>query len=166
VLVVSGVQLQSYGGKYHAMPTPAEIAREKLLLAEACDLSNVRARFCKLYDVTADEALACERELTRYFILGVAFPDSDHGMYGRFVDEFWHTFLVFTMDYVDFCRDVFGRYVHHVPISDEDRGSSDVAAPWGRAPESTFADFAMDYEQAFEEPLPEIWRRPAPAPRA
>lgn len=147
-----------------AMPTPSEIASEKLHLAAACDLSQVRARFCKLYDVSPDTALAAERELIRYFVLSEAFPKSDHGMYGPVIDEYWHVFLVFTLLYVNFCRDVIGAYIHHVPnpeIPAEAKGAT--SAPSG--PESTFEDFQTDYTAAFGESLPEIWRQPAPLPR-
>lgn len=31
------------------------------------------------------------------------------------VDEAWHTFILFTSEYVKFCQDVFGKYIHHSP---------------------------------------------------
>lgn len=148
------------------MTPTKDFAQEKLLLAKGCDLSQVRARFSKHFEVSAEEALACEGELTRYFILTEAFPDADHGMYGGFVDEFWHTFLVFTLDYVDYCRDVFGTYMHHVPNTEEGKPMGQTEASASGPPSSTYADFARDYEQTFDEPVPEIWQRPAPKPRA
>jgi hypothetical protein len=33
----------------------------------------------------------------------------------RKVDIAWHEFILFTRDYRDFCREHFGRFVHHVP---------------------------------------------------
>ena len=33
----------------------------------------------------------------------------------RIVDEFWHTFLLFTKDYVRFCERYFGRIIYHRP---------------------------------------------------
>ncbi len=35
------------------------------------------------------------------------------------LDEMWHTFILFTRDYTDFCQNHFGAYLHHHPISDE-----------------------------------------------
>ncbi|MGE0549809.1 MAG: hypothetical protein AB7O24_28385 [Kofleriaceae bacterium] len=34
------------------------------------------------------------------------------------IDEMWHTFLLFTKDYQDFCDRYFGHFVHHVPNTD------------------------------------------------
>src|SRR5947209_20258247 len=41
------------------------------------------------------------------------------------IDWMWHTFLLFTRDYADFCERYFGVFLHHVPAEDED----DDAAP-------------------------------------
>lgn len=31
------------------------------------------------------------------------------------IDEMWHTFLLFTKDYTNFCKDYFGCFIHHIP---------------------------------------------------
>ncbi len=31
------------------------------------------------------------------------------------IDDMWHTFLLFTQDYMQFCFDYFGSYIHHAP---------------------------------------------------
>jgi hypothetical protein len=31
------------------------------------------------------------------------------------VDEMWHTFVLFTREYTEFCQRHFGRYLHHAP---------------------------------------------------
>jgi hypothetical protein len=34
------------------------------------------------------------------------------------IDDMWHTFLLFTQDYQEFCRDYLaGNFFHHVPLS-------------------------------------------------
>jgi len=33
----------------------------------------------------------------------------------RDIDNMWHTFLLYTQDYTDFCRRFFGDYLHHQP---------------------------------------------------
>jgi hypothetical protein len=39
------------------------------------------------------------------------------------LDEMWHTFILFTKPYADFCMNFFGRFIHHFPttMSDEKR---------------------------------------------
>ncbi|MBX3708748.1 MAG: hypothetical protein KIT56_05720 [Gammaproteobacteria bacterium] len=36
------------------------------------------------------------------------------------LDHMWHTFLLFTKDYQDFCMRYFGEFFHHCPLSDTD----------------------------------------------
>ena len=31
------------------------------------------------------------------------------------IDKMWHTFILFTKDYQDFCQDNFGFFIHHYP---------------------------------------------------
>lgn len=36
------------------------------------------------------------------------------------IDWMWHTFLLFTRDYADFCEHYFGFFVHHIPNEEEE----------------------------------------------
>jgi hypothetical protein len=31
------------------------------------------------------------------------------------IDQMWHVFLLYTKDYMDFCNEYFGEYIHHLP---------------------------------------------------
>lgn len=31
------------------------------------------------------------------------------------IDEMWHMFILATRDYAEFCEDMFGRFIHHIP---------------------------------------------------
>ena len=37
------------------------------------------------------------------------------------VDDMWHTFLLFTRDYAEFCFNHFGFYLHHVPTTEREK---------------------------------------------
>ncbi len=39
------------------------------------------------------------------------------------IDSVWHTFLLFTRDYDDFCRSYVGRFVHHEPFETPNPGA-------------------------------------------
>lgn len=43
------------------------------------------------------------------------------------VDIGWHTFLLYTREYAEFCKRVAGRFIHHVPDDDpcDDRSAAD-----------------------------------------
>lgn len=36
------------------------------------------------------------------------------------IDDMWHTFLLFTKDYMLFCEQFFGDYIHHIPTTEAD----------------------------------------------
>lgn len=36
------------------------------------------------------------------------------------IDDMWHTFILFTQDYTDFCQRYFGRYLHHQPTTEDE----------------------------------------------
>lgn len=55
-----------------------------------------------------------EREYRRFLYLAVMNPDKSLGMAGP-VDLLWHDHIVDTVNYLDFCRQVAGRFLHHVP---------------------------------------------------
>ncbi len=33
------------------------------------------------------------------------------------IDAAWHEFILYTKDYAEFCKEIFGKFVHHVPNS-------------------------------------------------
>lgn len=35
----------------------------------------------------------------------------------RMLDEMWHTFVLFTREYTDYCERLYGMYVHHAPTT-------------------------------------------------
>ncbi|MGW1029879.1 glycine-rich domain-containing protein [Streptomyces sp. NPDC002577] len=39
----------------------------------------------------------------------------------KLVDIGWHTFILHTVDYADFCQNVVGQFVHHVPTSEDEQ---------------------------------------------
>lgn len=42
------------------------------------------------------------------------------------IDDGWHTFLLFTRDYADFCKEHFGRFMHHQPHVENEHGPNVV----------------------------------------
>lgn len=56
------------------------------------------------------------------------------------VDIGWHTFILYTRDYAEFCDRIAGRFIHHIPTDD----SQEPAGPVG-AWETTAAIVAAGY---------------------
>lgn len=44
------------------------------------------------------------------------------------VDIGWHTFILYTQEYADFCQKIAGRFIHHVPDDEQELGSVGVTA--------------------------------------
>lgn len=40
------------------------------------------------------------------------------------IDDMWHTFLLFTIDYAEFCKKYFDHFIHHVPTTEETKKPS------------------------------------------
>lgn len=81
-------------------------------------------RYAKDHQASLEEAEEVFRETLKWLYLCA------HGMANGFacamteeigkLDEMWHTFLLFTRDYADFCERYFGIFLHHVPLDDDE----------------------------------------------
>lgn len=100
---------------------------------------------------TAEEGEALFLEVKRYLVLNQVDRTKIWKMYSRRVDEAWHEFVLFTGEYVAFCKRFFGRYVHHSPSNAPDSGAG------ARAPEATFAEFADRYREVFDAEVSPLW---------
>lgn len=77
------------------------------------------------------------------------------------VDEMWHTFILFTQPYTEFCQAQFGRFIHHAPATHADREQSareraDDAAAFDQA---RLADFRVQARYVGERLGPAIVRK-------
>jgi len=101
---------------------------------------------------SSEEGNALYLEVKRYLVLNQIDRTKIWKMYSHRVDEAWHEFVLFTAEYVAFCKQFFGHYVHHSPSNAPDSGGAAV-----RGPEATFAEFAARYREVFGVDLPFIW---------
>jgi hypothetical protein len=90
----------------------------------------------------ADEAITEFRKFLTLIYLGYR----GLGMTSKQVDEVWHTAILFTEDYMAFCQDVFGFYLHHRPNTE--------LTP---VPSSAGPKFREAYLAVFGGPIPDIW---------
>ena len=64
---------------------------------------------------SADEAEQLFREVKRYLVLTASDPTVAWGMYSLRIDQVWHQFILFTRQYIEYCRANFGKYIQHAP---------------------------------------------------
>jgi hypothetical protein len=102
--------------------------------------------FTRKFDVSTEEAEKIFVEVLRWlwYIASTkptkANPEA-HGMDEHIfiIDEMWHTFILVTRDYAEFCEQMFGRFIHHDP------GSAGAEA-YG-------ADYSIDLDADSEEQI-------------
>jgi hypothetical protein len=91
------------------------------------------------------------REAKRYIVLAQSDRRTAWQMHSLRVDEAWHQFVLFTVQYADFCTRHFGRFVHHAPSNSPSSGASSTV------PRATFAEFRTRYRDLFGGDLPAVW---------
>lgn len=63
------------------------------------------------------------------------------------IDEIWHNFILFTGDYTDYCKSKVGFFLHHQPLTQAQRASSDgsMARNTIEAAERTFGQLSKHW---------------------
>lgn len=100
---------------------------ERKARALSYENAEVIARFRAEYDVSLEEARALFDDTKKWlWLCGTRPPSMRMSVFGpmKLIDEMWHTFILFTRDYTDYCMTHFGRYLHHAPTAP---GSEDLA---------------------------------------
>lgn len=91
-----------------------------LSLIDTHDFSQVKQRVSKELGITdkkfLDEGI---HNLKRYYAVAFLDPLNEHAV-SKSVDPFWHTHILFTKEYTQFCVDVVNAYMHHEPLDDSD----------------------------------------------
>jgi hypothetical protein len=113
-------------------------------------MDDVLKKYCEEQSLPMKVAREHEREIKRFLALIAINPKTTYGMKGP-IDELWHTFVLFTKKYTDFCYGVSGRYLHHFP-----------SVPGEKPTDSKhYRRLLHDYKLVFgEEPPPHFWPRP------
>jgi hypothetical protein len=125
-----------------ALPAAQVRALRKL---QEYDLSPIRARMIDadvLPAAVVDDAIL---EFRRYLAVRLV-ARRPVSMLSRPVDSVWHTCLLFTRLYADFCESVFEEFVHHDPSTET---LEELKAGW--------TDFEAQYEALFGPPGP-LWQ--------
>ncbi|CAO5175062.1 conserved hypothetical protein [Frankia sp. AiPs1] len=106
--------------------------------------------FDRLTDRIAPEA-ADDRDLavrimdqTLAFLAASAADPDTRLVPSRLVDIGWHTFLLYTRDYTDFCHQIAGRYIHHVPTDPTGKALDATAARTRTLAAITAAGYIVD----------------------
>lgn len=93
-------------------------------LAEVLAYENedVVDRFATDFSVSHEDAAEIFNEMKRWLWITARRREKnqEHANFPLFneayaIDMMWHTFILFTKDYADFCEKYFGKFIHHQP---------------------------------------------------
>lgn len=109
---------------------------------------QVTQRFIKDQRCAEQHAAEVREEWARFALLA---SGNKVPMLSRQVDEFWHTFLLFTRDYDTYCEQFLGQKLHHQPIEPGNGCPQICQRPAQMA-------FIKMYKEQFDmDPEPSIW---------
>ena len=130
---------------------------------------DIIQKFLEHWDVTYEEATEYFQEMKKWLWLsadsiyreseGEARQELGVTFSMTLLDEMWHAFILFTMDYQRFCKKYFGFYINHSPTtkSQKDKAIADFEKdPDGmvaKAEEENAAQFSYIYDKLGAETL-------------
>lgn len=117
-------------------------------------MPQVIARCKKDHDYSDDDMIILEQELKRYLALAAVTTKEGlgTGMYSHDVDNLWHSFILFTNEYADFCDKHIGHFIHHVPETETVRSLEKQEET-----RKDFQAFVKNYEKTFDQEIHPIW---------
>lgn len=93
-------------------------------------------RYCKDHGVGGDEGLACFESFKQFLV--VCATRGEVSAPSESVDDMWHTALLFTRSYREYCETHLGTFIHHEPV--EVLADADVYSQTRDATASLFGD--------------------------
>ncbi|MDX2939740.1 hypothetical protein [Streptomyces ipomoeae] len=135
---------------WHAMKTLAELEEFKN--------DDVVHRFLETWDIPMADAEELFEDMKKWLWLGAYAQDAigdvflGFGQSTKLIDEMWHTFILFTNEYHEFCLRYFGRCIHHAPTPK--RVYDETIARYERDPDTVMKEnreaFTKQYELVYE----------------
>lgn len=130
---------------------------------------NVVRKFMEYWDVSEDEAQELFEETKKWLWMsadsisrreeGEEMPELAITFSMTLLDEMWHTFILFTMEYKVFCHKYFGFYLNHAPTTWEQKEAakaeleSDPDGFLAKVEASTEAQYSYIYDVLGESTL-------------
>lgn len=121
--------------------------------AMAFPMDDILRRYALDFEIDFQTAKEHEREIKRFLVLCALNRSANYGMNGP-IDDLWHTFLLFTREYQQFCHEIAGHFIHHIPNVPDQNGKKKKTGG------DDYVRFLNDYEQVFgEKAAAHVWPR-------
>lgn len=104
------------------------------------NFEKVRSKL--LYDnYSLEMAEKCIEEYKKFMSIACCQKEAEFGMSGP-VDDVWHAHILDTIDYMSFCIEFAGEYLHHVPATSKDN-NADLQRSYARLLSALEANFGL-----------------------
>lgn len=84
--------------------------------------------FLKAFGLQSDEADELFSDMLKFLALEGVYAHKPYPTTP--IDQAWEAFILRTQEYVPFCEEMFGRYIHHVPREAEPNGALRLMATY------------------------------------
>lgn len=94
-------------------------------------------------DLSRGDICTVFNALKDYFIIHARTTKHGIAMPSKIVDDAWHEFILVTKEYEHFCRNAFGRFIHHTPseaMQSENSAQNSLKLAWKYACEQNKID--------------------------
>lgn len=146
------VTCASLGYLYATFATQSSPDQEKVIEEiMGYQMPDVIKRCKKDFNYTDEDMCIIEKEFKRFMVMSVLLEDKGIGMYSKDIDNLWHSFILFTKEYATFCDRFNGKFIHHVPETEEKTPDKRAEA------REDFQQFIKNYEELFKEEIHPIW---------
>lgn len=124
----------------------------KINLALSYENIDIITKFCSEYDVEHELAKEYFIEVKKFLFLCANTTDRLAPSFE--IDKIWHTFILFTKDYRQYCMHFLGKYIDHVPEVTKD--TNDLNEP----KENSLLNTITNYQNVFGELNNAVWQVP------
>lgn len=124
----------------------------KIKLALSYENADIITKFCSEYDIEEDLAKEYFIEVKKFLYLCA--NTKDRLAPSAEIDKIWHTFILFTKDYRQYCMHFLGKFIDHVPEVKKD------TVEIGEPKENCLLNTITNYQNVFGEINNEIWQVP------
>lgn len=87
--------------------------------AQEYDLSEIIEVHAKRYRQPIEDVSELKNSLLQWLAIAAVYPSRQYSITGP-IDNLWHTLILDTRKYTDFCNRCLGGYLHHVPSTSDD----------------------------------------------
>jgi hypothetical protein len=121
----------------------------KIKLALSYENADIIEKFCSEQEVEQELAKEYFIEVKKFLYLCA--NTTDRLAPSAEIDKIWHTFILFTKDYRQYCMHFLGKFIDHVP---------EVKKDTSEPKENCLLNTITNYENVFGELNNEVWQVP------